>query len=185
MQGQNCCSGHGRQRHFLALLIIIAILVLIRAESKTATTPATESSPVISGNSVPSGYLMSNFRVLAVVSDPKSLYDIVIATERANVETDGQRNNDSACGSIYTQPNCYFFREPTYQVNSDQTTKMLAMWTSGSVAGFGGTNPKFVDANNMQFEVAGGDAGAGVYETLNLNILTGKITVVKSKTIGG
>ena len=185
MQNQNCCSEYVRQRHFLGLLLIVALVVLLRSEPKTPGTTTQVPDKIAVSTSVPGGYLMSNFRVLAVVSDPKSLYDIVIATERAKVEADGERNNDSACGSIYTQPNCYFFREPTYQVNSDQNTKMLAMWTSGSVAGFGGTKPYFVDANNMQFEVAGGDAGAGVYQTLNLNILSGKITVVKSKTIGG
>ena len=146
------------------------------------------SSNVAAGNqdNLVSEFINSNYRVLKVIESiekPDHLYSLIVATERSKNITCGDPKspsrcaNDAGCGSIYTSRACYFFLEPQFIVGANANTHFVAQW-QGSLDGLDLESIKFMDANNIEFKSAGGDAGLGIEATWNLNLQTGKITEV-------
>lgn len=126
------------------------------------------------------------FRVIKVVESPDDLYSYVIATPRAehavlNPATTSAEKvmNDQACGSRYTQPVCYLFREGKYSVNSDPEPKLIATWSGGAF--YDDTAVRFVKrgANYlMQFTAMDGDAGCSARFSHQVDLATSQYSLL-------
>ncbi len=145
-------------------------MVPIATSSIVAIVPTTTVS-----STLPDEYLNSKYRVLGTfqnfgasttVADINQLINqvaLVVVTDRT---TDGQ--NDSQCGSIYTQPVCYFFMEPLYVYGAPSHAVYL-----GSLEHKGAFIPssiKFIAPDMVEFHTADGDAGCFSDTTWQLNL---------------
>jgi hypothetical protein len=126
------------------------------------------------------------FRVIKVVESPDELYSYVIATPRAehavvnSATTSAEKlMNDQACGSRYTQPVCYLFREGKYHVNSDPEPKLIATWSGGAF--YDDTAVRFVKRGAsylMQFTAADGDAGCSARFSHQVDLATNQYSLL-------
>lgn len=133
-------------------------------------------------------YLKSKYRVLGIFQNPNTPNDIddykivnkvqlVVATDRGE-----PNDNDSQCGSIYTQANCYFFLEPLYIVDAPKAKYL------GKLERQGAFDPKsvvFKTPNLVEFKTADGDAGYGYQITWSLNLETGQFKQLSKKEFNG
>jgi len=155
---------------------------------KTLEAPTTDATPLNSDELV-NTYLNSKYRVIGVFAKgnrPQNaeefklvdLVQVVVATERAT--TAGQaRQNDTQCGSIYTQPNCYFFIEPLYIYNAP-APKFVAKVSQGA---FQPESLVFKSPESIEFKTGDGDAGYGYEITWSMNLNTGKVTQLSKKEL--
>lgn len=126
------------------------------------------------------------FRVIKVVESPDELYSYVIVTPRAeqavlnSATTSAEKMiNDQACGSRYTQPVCYLFREGKYHVNSDPEPKLIATWSGGAFSD--DTAVRFVKRGSnylMQFTAMDGDAGCSARFSHQVDLATNQYSLL-------
>ena len=126
------------------------------------------------------------FRVIKLVESPNKLYTYVIATARSEAEmmtgtTTLQKTiNVEACGSVYSQPVCFLFREGKNIVGSDPQPKLVSAWTGGAF--FADTAVKFAKSGSsslMQFTTTEGDAGCSAKFSHQVDLTTGQYTLLK------
>jgi hypothetical protein len=189
-------SQHSSNLKILISVLIITILILsgflirIIYPRSTSNAPILESSdssslasttdPLVSMGNVANDYSKSSFKVIKIIKSDKSPSTLYVVTERDHHDF-ANRGNDTACGSIYTEPTCYFFLEPDFDVRAEPL-KYLGKW-SGGLGGLGPeSNIFFYDADNIRFESGGGDGGVLEDVIYNLNISTGKITETENKS---
>lgn len=180
-----------RLRKELNILAIILALVLagifiiprlkIKDENISIKTPSSQAKTI---EAPPEGlveaYLHSPYRVLVVKKHPTEPYYLVVATERAK---EGDYMNDTSCGSIYTEPTCYFFIEPDYHVDAPKT-RLVGKYSKPEGGETGGINPDsiaFKDKNRVEFTTSSGDAGLSIEVWWSLNIDTGELTETNRK----
>jgi hypothetical protein len=160
------------------------------ATSASQVTGATEvASTATTSDPIIDEYLHSGFRLLRVVKDEKANVFLVVATKRSQVcQGNGGPaslcDNDTACGSIYTQPTCYFFTEPDYVYNVDPHAKFIYKNPETIGAVDAATQFTFPDDHSVRFEAGEGDAGYAVQYTYSLDLKTGKLTVLSKKEFG-
>ena len=111
-------------------------------------------------------YQQSKFKIVRIIPFPFSNphYDALYVVAARGI-------NDSGCGSAYGSQTCYFFLESTYAEMPPM--QYVGSWEDG-IIGFG--NGKFKNEHTLSFTASGNDGGMGVYETWELNILTGSTT---------
>lgn len=136
-------------------------------------------------------YLTSKFRVIGVFQKPAQPADVddyklvdkvqlVVATEKAT-ETGDSAENDSGCGSLYTQPTCYFFIEPLY-IAGAPSPKFV-----GQLKSQGAFDPKslvFKSPDIVEFQTSDGDGPGGFTARWSLNLNTGQFKQLSKKEYG-
>lgn len=138
--------------------------------------PATEEPKV----SVENSYLDANFRVLFVEKHPTEPYFLVVATDRPKKEEEEMGNN-AACGSIYTQPMCYFFMEPSDYFGAPKK-RFVGTYTipkDGETGAISFDSMEFTDKNIVEFQTMSGDAGFSIKVWWSLNTDTGELKELK------
>jgi hypothetical protein len=172
-------------------LIIIAIIIILAGIGIGGYFVTQQKTNLFSKNKesdIVSDFTKSSYRVVAVLQNPFAPYSLIIATERSEAQCGSKDDpsrctDDSSCGSIYTSPNCYFFVKPHFVAHTDASTRFVEKWRGG-IDGLNIDSIKFKDANNVQFDSAGGDAGVGVQAVWNLDLKTGQITQVSRQEFG-
>jgi len=170
---------------------MIAIIIILAGISTGCYFVARQKTSLPSKNKesdIVSNFIQSSYRVVAVLQNPFAPYSLIIATERSEAQCGSKDDpsrctDDSSCGSIYTSPNCYFFVEPHFVAHTDASTRFVEKWHSG-IDGLSIDSIKFKDANNVQFDSAGGDAGVGVQAIWNLDLKAGQITQISRQEFG-
>lgn len=153
--------------------------------SPSPSTP--QPSPRVS---LPTSYLDSTFRVVAVVPHPTNGQVLVVAGERSPVRC-GSANepekcgDDSSCGSIYLADRCYFFTEDPYRAGASPFPNHLATWRSpDDVDGLVIDSIRFRTTRMATFVSAGGDGGFVIWSRWRLNLSNGRIIRLESHRCG-
>jgi hypothetical protein len=128
------------------------------------------------------------FRFIKIIDSPDGLYTYFVATDRA-LPNKGRTPqvkdmNDELCGSIYSQPTCYLFREGRYNAGSDGNPRLVATW-NGSGAFNDRTEVRFTNKGSqsfMEFTTFDGDAGCSVSAKHSINLKTGEHAVSQQET---
>jgi hypothetical protein len=128
------------------------------------------------------------FRFIKIIDGPDGLYTYLVATDRA-LPNKGRTPqvkvmNDELCGSIYSQPTCYLFREGRYNAESDGNPRLIATW-NGSGAFNDRTEVRFTNKGSqsfMEFTTFDGDAGCSVSAKHSINLKTGEHAVSQQET---
>ncbi|MBP9762818.1 hypothetical protein KBD34_04345 [Patescibacteria group bacterium] len=128
------------------------------------------------------------FRFIKIIDSPDGLYTYFVATDRA--EPNQARTpqvktmNDELCGSIYSQPTCYLFREGRFNAESDGNPRLVATW-QGSGAFNDRTDVRFTNKGTqsyMEFTTVDGDAGCSASANHRINLKTGEHSVAQQET---
>jgi hypothetical protein len=132
-------------------------------------------------------YPISSYRFIGQIVNPYAPYFLVVVTERSAAVCGSSDQperclDDSACGSIYSSPTCFFFVEPQYVHGADPAARFVGSW-SGGLGSLDMHSLHFLDAQNVEFQAAGGDAMTMSFATYKLNLQSGVITTEKSTTI--
>lgn len=190
---------------FLAVILALLILVLglyvgqqyqqIKEVEKSLSSPTSlgnhtsDSKTVLTeSGGIADQFLNSKYKVLGVfrsnntktetLSNLVNQVDLVVVTDK-NVSDE---NNDTICGSLYSQKTCYFFIEPLYVYGAPDKAKYLGSLVGEGAFQFDSVN--FVDPNTVKFETADGDGGYAFTKTWELNLATGKFTLLDKKEFG-
>lgn len=182
---------------FVLVLLLGILLGLsyqkISSDKKTtafpANTPSITSSFVqdvttVTDKDIPQSFLQAKYRVLGVYTSGKDKDIKNLANQVALVvanENNTDYGNDDICGSIYSPSVCYFFIQPLYVYGAPETDRYL-----GKLDGEGAFQPqtiKFIDPDKVEFQTADGDAGYGYTKTWELNLTSGKFTLLDTETI--
>lgn len=145
-------------------------------------TNATTTSAILSASAERSFQALP-LRFIAAFNDTKGLYTYFVATDRTEIIKNGDsfqsEANDTACGSIYTQPNCYLLRESRYAYGADPRPKLVASW-SGPGAFDETTEVTFTGSGQerfMEFTTSEGPANCTDQAKHKINLTTGQDTV--------
>ena len=171
----------------LAIIVVILIAALTVNISLLRKTPKTGYERDLAGNqdgSSVDSFLKSKFRVIGVFTYDRAretnpqLVDqvaLVVATDRSIDDNVTVPQNDSQCGSMYSQFTCYFFIEPL-PVGNPPEPKFLGKLTREGA--FIPKSVKFIAPDSVRFETVDGDAGGTIRQIWDMNLNTGKFTVV-------
>lgn len=127
-------------------------------------------------------------RFIRIIDGSDERYTYFVATDRAAIVKNGEgfkkQTNDSACGSVDTQANCYLFREGRSFYGADPFPTRIATW-NGPGAFTADTNVKFTGSGqdaSMEFTVKEGTADCGIQAKHKINLATGQDAVVTKNT---
>lgn len=129
---------------------------------------------------IENSYLNANFRVLFVEKHPTEPYFLVVATDRPK-KGEEEMGNNAACGSIYTQPMCYFFIEPADYFGAPKK-RFVGTYTipkDGETGAISFDSIEFTDKNIVEFQTMSGDAGFGIEVWWSFDIDTGELRELK------
>jgi len=187
----------------LAMTLLLFVLLLgillgftyqkIAHDKKIAAFPANvpsiassfvQDETTITDNDIPQSFLQAKYRVLGVYTSGKDKDIKNLANQVALVvanENNTDYGNDDLCGSMYSPLVCYFFIQPLYVFGAPDADRYL-----GKLDGQGAFNPgtlKFIDPDKVEFQTADGDAGYSMTKTWELNLTSGKFTLLDTETI--
>jgi len=125
-------------------------------------------------------YISAGYRVLAVRDNPAGYDTIIVATERAKDDCGAPDHpqrcmNDTLCGSLYSQPTCYFFLEPQYHYVANPKTRFIAKLERKGALQI--DTIKFKGEDKATFETVEGDAGWHMRALWTLDLKSGEITL--------
>lgn len=186
------------QKGSVTVGIIVAILaisftvwyVFFKAESKPVSevpspnvTPAVMTEVSVPAESeVVSAIQDSPYRVIKIYQSDLYKNIIYVATERSPAGC-GDANNpvrcadDSACGSEYSTPTCYFFTEPKYEVGANAEVQYIgALKKAGSLDL---DSLEMQDDRYLYFSTFEADAGVGFNADYQLDLQTKKFKLLK------
>jgi hypothetical protein len=193
--------------HYLGMLFVTGLLAMACqlstppvTSSPTASTlpasPSAVSSPTLQvtphSSDIAQEFINASYRVLAVAKNPFAPYFLIVATERSKEMCGDSLNpsrcmNDTSCGSIYTSPNCYFFIEPDFVYGANPETRLIAQWwdEQDHLAGLVLDTIRFTSASGVEFSTAGGDGNFSVRSVWQLDLDTGRITLINREAQTG
>ena len=164
---------------------------LVQKNKVSSALQAVPSATTTISEGLVNDFLNSKFRVLSVVHNPAAYSDsntlsqlinqveLVVATDKNTPDQQSQQYNDTACGSIYTKPDCYFFYQPLYVYGAPKQAKYIGDLKSQGA--FDPASVKFISPDIVEFQTGDGDAGYGYVATWNLSLTTGEFKQISKK----
>lgn len=166
---------------------------VLTSTNKTPDTLATSSAFGVSASTTRLAERLFQdmpFRFIKIVESPDELYTYLIATDRAEIAADRdlsegvKKNNDTLCGSRYSEKTCYLFREGTYNVNANPLPRLITTWEGPGAFG-PNTAVRFTKkagSSFLEFTTLDGDAGCSLSADHQVNLQTGEHTLLREKT---
>lgn len=119
-------------------------------------------------------YLNSPLRILSVVTNENRSAIVGLATDRS------ETSNDAQCGSVYTQPNCYFYIDQAFGrdvLEKGYLTSKISVEGAIDIDSL-----EFVNETNLRYQTGEGDGGCWKRGYWNLDIVSGEITQLDSES---